>query len=435
MPDERKIPTGRWGRFAKLARAGAHTGIAFVRNKASEASVERVALLLGEMRGVATKVGQMASYIDGFVPEEHREVFEKSLSHLRTAASRSSAFEVRRLVEEELHAPLDRLFLHWDEVPIASASIGQVHRAVLLDGREVAVKVQHHGIHEAMDADLRNASIFDTTARALGMGRLEVGRLIDEARDRFREELDYRLEAARSERFATLHRNDPWIRVPAVIQEASSARVLTTEFFTGSSFEEATEAPPELRHKWAYTMWRFVYGSVMCGGIFNADPHPGNYKFFSDGAVGFLDFGCVQEVTPFHQRSVVLAHLAASRRDFPAFEEKMARLLDARPGRHRALMAEYMQVAIRPILESPFHLSRDYARSVVAAFRQMAKGVASLSADEFQAIPPGILFLNRLQFGFYSVLARLDVEVDYAAAEQEFLPRAREVVRNYPDDR
>src|SRR5690606_38598708 len=113
MPDDAKIPTGRWGRLTKLARAGAHTGIALVRSKAAEASVERVAQLLGEMRGIASKVGQMASYVDGLVPEEQRELFEKSLSHLRTAAPRSSATEIRRIVEEELRAPIDRVFAAW----------------------------------------------------------------------------------------------------------------------------------------------------------------------------------------------------------------------------------------------------------------------------------------------------------------------------------
>lgn len=435
MPEDSKIPTGRWGRLTKLARAGAHTGIALVRSKAAEASVERVAQLLGEMRGIASKVGQMASYIDGLVPEEQRELFERSLSHLRTAAPRTSAAEIRRVVEDELGAPLDRVFAVWNDEPIASASIGQVHRATLLDGRSVAVKVQHVGIQEAMESDLRNAGMFDTTTRALGLGRFEVGRLVDEARQRFREELDYRLEANRARRFAGLHRADAEIVVPRVIEQASTARVLTTEYIEALEFEAAIAAAPEVRRRWAATMWRFVYGSIMCGGVFNADPHPGNYRFFPDGRVGFLDFGCVQEVTPFHQRSVVLAHQAANERDFAGFEACMARLLGARDGRHRALMAEYMRLAIQPILESPFHLSRDYARTVVAAFRTMAAGMASLPADEFRAIPPGILFLNRLQFGFYSVLARFDVEVDYAAEEQTFLSRALSIVGDFPDIR
>lgn len=435
MPDDAKIPTGRWGRLTKLARAGAHTGIALVRSKAAEASVERVAQLLGEMRGIASKVGQMASYVDGLVPEEQRELFEKSLSHLRTAAPRSSAAEIRRIVEEELRAPIDRVFAAWSEEPIASASIGQVHRATLLDGRAVAVKVQHVGIQEAMESDLRNAGVFDTTARALGLGRFEVGRFVDEARQRFREELDYRLEAERARRFAKLHQGDAEIVVPVVVDHASSARVLTTGYIEALEFQDAVAASSDLRRRWAGTMWRFVYGSIMCGGVFNADPHPGNYRFFPDGRVGFLDFGCVQEVTPFHQRSVVLAHQAANERDFAGFEARMARLLGAREGRHRNLMADYMRLAIQPILASPFHLSREYARRVVAAFREMATGMASLPAAEFRAIPPGILFLNRLQFGFYSVLARIDVEVDYAAEEQALLPRALASVEHYPDAR
>jgi len=424
MADEGEVPTGRLRRLAKLARVGAGTGLAIVRTKASEASIDRVASILGEMRGVAAKLGQMASYIDGLVPEQHRDAFERGMAPLRNAAQRTASAQVRRTVERELGRPVDVVFAAWDDTPIASASIGQVHVATLHDGRRVAVKVQHDGIEGAMAADLQNVGLIDTTARALGMGRFEVGRLVEEARQRFGEELDYALEAERTRRFAELHRGDPGIVVPEVVSEASSARVLTTTLLEGHDFESAIAAPRELREQWVATMWRFVYGSILLGGVFNADPHPGNYRFFSDGRVGFLDFGCVQNLTATQQRYVVLAHAAANQRDFAGFEAQMARLLGARDGRQREAMAEYMELAIRPILASPFHLTRDYAHAVVTRFRALAKAMTGLKAQEFSPLPAGILFLNRLQFGFYSVLARFDVVADYAAVERTFLPQA-----------
>lgn len=431
MGDEHKVPTNRWGRLARLARAGANTGIALVRSKAAEASVERAAHLLGELRGVATKMGQMASYIDGLVPDEQQVTFERAMSRLRASAPQSTPAQIRAVVERQLNAPVDRVFTEWSDTPIASASIGQVHLARLPDGRQVAVKVQHEGITEAMKADLSNTGMIDKAVQAFGMGRFEVGRLMQEASDRFREELDYRLEAERLQQFTALHASNPKIRFPELIPEASSDQVLTTSFLDGMAFEDAVQADPELRAQWCATLWTFVYGSIMLGGLFNADPHPGNYRFYSDGSVGFLDFGCVQKLERYHQRIVVVAHQAANRGDFEAFEEPMSRLLQAQPGQHRQQMADYMRFAIQPITHSPFRLTRDYASSVVGKFKSMVGVMRKMDSGDFKALPPGLLFLNRLQFGFYSVLARLDAEVDYAAAERTFLPQAWEIVRDY----
>ncbi len=433
MADDTKIPRGRLGRIAKLARASASSGLALLRSKDATGSAERVAGMLGELRGVATKVGQMASYVDGLIPPEHQEAFERSMSKLRAAAPRSSPQDIRRVIRTELGAEPEALFEDWNDVPIASASIGQVHRARLPDGRAVAVKVQHPGIAEAMEADLRNAGLMDLGSRAFGFGKFEVGRLVDEAKARFREELDYRLEAERYRRFARLHAQDPTVCIPAVVDERCSARVLTTEFIEGLDFDTACDASESERRVWAETLWRFVYASIMVGGVFNADPHPGNYRFLPGGAVGFLDFGCVQEIDNFNRRRIVLGHRALADGDFAGFEQPMAEMLAARPGAHRDGMASYMRFAVSPLLESPFRFTREFSAEVVRRFRAMAKTMISLRKGEYAAMPSGILFLNRLQFGFYSVLARMDVEADYASVERSFLDEAWEAVKDLPD--
>ncbi|MGH1345202.1 MAG: ABC1 kinase family protein [Nannocystales bacterium] len=435
MTDERKIPRGRLSRVAKLARAGATSGLAMLRSKSATGAADKVAGMLGEMRGVATKVGQMASYVDGLIPPEHAEAFERSMSKLRAGAPRSSASDIRRTLTEDLGAPPEDLFSSWEDVPIASASIGQVHRATLLDGRAVAVKVQHPGIAEAMEADMRNASLMDFGSRAFGFGKFEVGRLVDEAKARFREELDYGLERARYERFATLHASDPKVVIPEVISERCSSRVLTTAFVEGIDFDRACEASESDRRAWAQTQWRFVYGSIMLGGIFNADPHPGNYRFLPDGAVGFLDFGCVQEINNYNRRRIVAGHVSLAEGSFDGFEVAMAEMLAAQDGTHRREMASYMRHAVSPLLESPFRITREFAGEVVRRFRSMAKSMISLSGSDYAAMPEGILFLNRLQFGFYSVLARLDVQADYAAVERSFLDEAQDAVRDLPDSK
>ncbi len=433
MGDDRKIPRGRLSRVAKLARAGASSGLALLRSKNASGTAEKVAGMLGDLRGVATKVGQMASYVDGLIPPEHQDAFERSMSKLRAAAPSSSVADIRRAVLEELGDHPEALFATWDDEPMASASIGQVHRATLHDGRPVAVKVQHPGVAEAMEADMRNASLMDLGSRAFGFGKFEVGRLVDEAKARFREELDYGLEARRYQSFAELFAGEPLIVIPEVATDRSRARVLTTTFVEGLDFEAACEAPAEQRRAWAETMWRFVYGSIMVGGVFNADPHPGNYRFLPDGAVGFLDFGCVQAINNFNRRRIVQGHAALARGDFASFEAPMAQMLAAREGKHRDEMASYMRFAVSPLLESPFRITREFAAEVVQRFRSMAKSMISLSGSQYAAMPEGILFLNRLQFGFYSVLARLDVEADYAAVERSFLAEAEARIRDLPD--
>ena len=129
--------------------AGARTGdfIDVERCRACPEDTE----LLGQLRGVATKIGQMMSYVDGLIPPEHREAFEQTMAKLQSAAPESDPVEIRALVERELGAPIAELFESWNDKPVASASIGQVHRATLEGGRVVAVKVQHPGIVEAMD--------------------------------------------------------------------------------------------------------------------------------------------------------------------------------------------------------------------------------------------------------------------------------------------
>ena len=128
---------------------------------------------------------------------------------------------------------MDRLFAEWNDTPIASASIGQVHRAILLDEREVAVKVQHPGVAEAVESDLRNAGLVESTLAMMGTRRLDSKRVLEEVRARFREELDYSLEGERQIAFARLHVGDPHIHIPSVIGERTSKRVLTTAFVRG----------------------------------------------------------------------------------------------------------------------------------------------------------------------------------------------------------
>ena len=419
--DERELPTGRLGRFARLASTGLRVGVGALLDKDARAAALHTAEVLGSLRGLAAKVGQMASYVDGVIPEGQREHYEVAMKGLRAATPQSLPAEVRALVTAELGAAPEALFAEWGAAPIASASIGQVHRARLHDGRAVAVKVQHPGVAAAVESDLSNGSILTSMASSLGMKRHDPDAVFAVIKERFREELDYAHEADNQRAFAAHFAGDALIRVPAVIDDRSTRRVLTMEFVEGRSFDEAVLAPREQREAWARTLWRYVFSAVLGAGYFNADPHPGNFLFGEDGAVAVLDFGCVQRVPDDNRRHARGMHRAAVAGDEAAFRRSLGLMMGAKPGRMEALCAEYVRAAFRPLFEAPFHMTRPYAASLVEGMRHLAKESRAIPDAEFYTMPSEMTFMNRLQFGFYSLLARLDVTIDYAAIQREIL--------------
>lgn len=424
MTIEKKIPEGRLGRFVRLAGVGARTGVSLLRgSSAADVAAEKAAEMLGTLRGLAAKAGQMASYVDGMVPEAQRDAYETAMKSLRAAAPTSSPAAIRKTVEEELRAPIDKLFAEWDDKPFASASIGQVHRARLEDGREVAVKVQHPGIANAVESDLQNADVMGGMVATLGPKELDPKAVLAELRARFTEELDYELEARRQKLFSQLHEGDPAIRIPDVISDRSAKRVLTSILVKGQTLEEAALADEKTRRHFAETMWRFVFKGNLVGGMFNADPHPGNY-IFQDGRVVFLDFGCVQPIENDRLEMARNIHRAAMKKDEHAFREAAKVILNTRGGTYEKMAAEYSRRCFEPLFQSPYRITRSYVVTLVEGVKNMKEAVLLKENGNFVQLPPGMLFINRLQFGFYSVLARLDVEVDYAAVERAFLQEA-----------
>jgi predicted unusual protein kinase regulating ubiquinone biosynthesis (AarF/ABC1/UbiB family) len=423
MTEDRQLPASRLGRFARLAAMGVRTGASLLVERGGGGAAEHAAEVLGNLRGLAAKVGQMASYVDGLVPEGQAPAFEASLKALQAQAPRSSPAAIRKLVEDELQAPIDQHFASWHDEPLASASIGQVHRALLHDGREVAVKVQHPGIARAVESDLANASLLGSFVDVLGGKRFEAGAMLDVLRTRFREELDYGREALSLRSFAELHAGDPTILVPDLVEHCSTGRVLTTVLARGASFDEACAAPRAEREAWARTLWRFVFKGTLVGGQLNADPHPGNYIFHDGGRVTFLDYGCVQSIGP-RRAHALRNHRAAIARDEREFALAAAQMVAAKPGPLGDLAVRYTRKCFEPLFGSPYHITKPYAAGLVGGMSEMAVLARKVPADQFFNMPTDMIFVNRLQFGFYSVLARLDVEVDYAAVEREFIGQA-----------
>ncbi|MCP5093486.1 MAG: AarF/ABC1/UbiB kinase family protein [Gammaproteobacteria bacterium] len=252
----------------------------------------RIADTLGELKGAAMKVGQMLSLHEGLFPPEVSAV----LSMLQKEAP-SVSFEV---MERELRRELDNfdeLFESLQPEAFAAASIGQVHRGVLRDGREVAVKIQYPDADRMVKADLKNLKALLGNLVSL-FTDIDFEPIWEEVRERLLEELDYLKEADNIRRTAAMQTDCPEIIVPGVVQEATSRRVLTMEFVDGIPPGEAVSNryPQDLRDQWGVTLFEFTLRGLLEHRFLHADPNFANFAFREDGTVAVYDFGCMKEI-------------------------------------------------------------------------------------------------------------------------------------------
>ncbi len=306
--ENEKIPTSRARRTATVATLAASEAVKQFGTRAAnvtrgeeaaEAAMSRrqldtakqIVAVLGTMKGAAMKLGQVMSFLDvGLVPEEHREEFQRELAKLRDAAPTVSFKQMRRVIEEDLQEPLSEVFASFDQEPIAAASIGQVYRATLHDGREVAVKVQYPGVAGAVRADMQNLDMILRLLKRMAPG-LDAKAIAEEIKERIVEELDYELEAQNQRSLARIFAGHPFIVVPDVISSLSRERVLVSEFVSGAGFEELKTRSQAERDRLGEIIFRFFLGCLYRHRQFSGDPHPGNFLLLDDGRVAFLDFG------------------------------------------------------------------------------------------------------------------------------------------------
>src|SRR3954467_28959 len=283
-----RIPTSRLSRTAKvgtlaagqaarqlgtmttnLGRSDQGKQVALERRHLEAA--EQIGAALGTMKGAAMKLGQVMSFLDvGLVPEEYREEFQRKLGELRDAAPNVRFEDMRRVIESELDDPVDEVFASFDEEPIAAASIGQVYRARLDDGRLVAVKVQYPGVAAAVRADMQNLGMILRLMKRIAPG-LDVKNTADEIRSRIYDELDYELEAANQRSLARIFSGHPFIVVPPVVGDLSREKVLVTEFVKGVGFDSVKEADQPTRDRVGEIVFRFYFGCMYRHRQFSGD--------------------------------------------------------------------------------------------------------------------------------------------------------------------
>jgi predicted unusual protein kinase regulating ubiquinone biosynthesis (AarF/ABC1/UbiB family) len=441
-----KLPTGRVARTARLAGLAGHTVATRTKTRIhrratgeaalaaerarQERLAERYVAVLGDMKGAVMKVGQILSFVDvdGVVPASSRELFQSTLAKLQSDVPPLAPDEIEHVIEDELGARPDEIFAFFSPQPVAAASMGQVHFARLPDGTELAVKVQYPGVSDAVRADLANTNVLASVIRAalavLGpeAPRVDPKMLVEEIRDRVEDELDYTIEAANQQEFCSLYDGHPFIHIPAVHTEFSTGRVLTTDFVYGMHWSEATAAGDAIRSRWGETIFRFVFASLHRHGIFNADPHPGNYLFHEDGSVTFLDFGCVKRFTA--ERVSVMSALvdSALAGDAPALlrafiEVGLLRDADAE-GLDPDRLLEFYRSALRDRWdEQPYTYTPESVAEIVADTYQPL-GPWSDVTGRFQ-MPKDLLFLNRITVGASFILGHLYATADWKSVDCE----------------
>jgi predicted unusual protein kinase regulating ubiquinone biosynthesis (AarF/ABC1/UbiB family) len=359
---------------------------------------------LDGLKGLTMKLGQMLSYLDTSMPPKARRV----LARLQAASRPVEAEAIAQVVRAELGAAPEALFDRFEPMPFAAASIGQVHRATL-DGRAWAVKIQYPGVEELLRADV--ATVGRLARLATLLSPVDGRGLVDELAARVLEECDYDKEARSQIRFRGLFAGHPDLVVPEVLTARSGRRVLTTALSDGAGFDEfAATAPAEARDRAAAAIFEACFTSIFQHGIYNADPHPGNYRFGPDGRVTLLDFGCVKEFAPGFVagwKRIARALLADDRAAF-----RRAWTDAGFVGRARRFDFDHQYEAMRVLYRAV--LTDEPFRFTDAFIAEVHDRLAFQNVNKLRlALPPDWLFVNRLQFGLFSVLAHLGATVRY----------------------
>lgn len=419
-----KIPTSSWGRLRRTVAAGLKGGrMAWRHGSGNGRPVDLDALTalvssIGQLKGIAMKAGQFLGYLDLPLSEEMQAAF----ASLQTHSPPMPFADVARVIRAELGERATSLLAGTEQLPVAAASIGQVHRARLDSGRlEVAVKVQYPGIEQALVADFRSAAVGKTFAGLFAPGA-DIETVLTEIRSALLEECDYEREAGFQQRFAAIYAGHPVIAVPTVHRAYTSRRVITTTWAEGLRFDDllASDPPQANRDRVGVALFEFYVGTLFRHGLYNWDPHPGNYVFRRDGGLSMLDYGSTREFSLSFVRKLATLSLAVHADERDALHVALVDLGMVREGK------PYDFEAIRALLRSFFGpMLKDEVvaieRGQALPLRQVLDSKRKLLEFQF---PGELLFTFRIRFGLLSVLARLGARANWYRLERAFAEEA-----------
>ncbi len=376
------------------------------------------AALMGNMKGVFMKIGQIVSFASDAMPEQAQQ----ALRGLQQQAPPMAWSVVREVLQAELGGDLGRRFKSVDEEPLAAASIGQVHRARLLTGEQVVLKVQYPGVDTAIENDLKFAGGIAAMITSVHKNA-DANAIVAELKERLVEEVDYRRELANQQLFRKLWAGHPLVRIPAVHPEHSTKKVLCQEFVRGLGFYDFLEAATEREKKMAvFVLNDFIFDSMHRFHVFNGDPHPGNYLFQEDGGITFLDFGCIKYFEPAFIASLHRMNRAITQGDRQAFDRSVHELGIVLPGRpyDSDFMWDFFAYHAAPFAKDEvFTFTPDY---VAAA----ARDVMVPSNLRRLNLPPDLIFFNRITFGLNAIFQKLGAEANFHRLYRRYI---------FPDER
>jgi predicted unusual protein kinase regulating ubiquinone biosynthesis (AarF/ABC1/UbiB family) len=385
-------------------------------------TAEQLFQVLGELKGGAMKFGQALSIFEAALPEEMAGPYRAMLTKLQDSAPPMPTSSVHGVLRADLGTQWRRQFATFDDQPVASASIGQVHRGVWKDGREVAVKIQYPGAGAALMGDLRQLSRVVKLAAGWIPG-IELGPILDELRDRMAEELDYRLEAQNQTAFAEVFAGDPDFLIPRVVR--GTQHLIISEWVEGRPLSEIIrEGTKEERDEAAQLYMEFLLAGPSEAGLLHADPHPGNFRITPDGRLGVLDFGAVNRLPngmPPEMGSLLTAALDGGADAVlrglretgfvkPSIEIDAERLL------------EYLEPFVAPLRGDEFTFTRAWLRGVFAHINDPRQPNYTVAYK--LNLPPEYLLIHRVWGGGIGVLSQLGGTVRGREAVDALLPGA-----------
>ncbi|MFJ7153363.1 ABC1 kinase family protein [Streptomyces sp. NPDC101118] len=409
-----------WGLGKRIGGKSAE----IVARELQQRTAEQLFRVLGELKGGAMKFGQALSVFESALPEEVAGPYRAALTKLQEAAPPLPAGTVHQVLAERLGDNWRDLFLEFEDKPAAAASIGQVHRAVWHDGREVAVKVQYPGAGEALLSDLTQLGRF---ARLLGplIPGMDLKPLITEMRDRIEEELDYELEAEAQRSHADVFADDPDVVVPDVVHQGE--QVLVSEWMEGIPLSEViSDGTQEQRDAAGQLLARFLFSGPARTGLLHADPHPGNFRLLegADGVLrlGVLDFGTVDRLPGGLPATIGRSLRVALEGDAEAVYEELcaAGFVRSSIELDPDAVLEYLRPIIEPADVDEFTFTRGWIRGQAARIADPRSPAHQLGKQ--LNLPPAYLLIHRVTLSTIGVLCQLGATVRLREELQTWLP-------------
>jgi predicted unusual protein kinase regulating ubiquinone biosynthesis (AarF/ABC1/UbiB family) len=376
--------------------------------------------VLGELKGGAMKVGQALSVFEAALPEETAAPYREALTKLQEAAPPMPPATVQRVLDEQFGRSWRQRFQSFDDTPAAAASIGQVHRAVWADGREVAVKLQYPGAGPALMADFTQLSRLARLFGRLSPG-LEIKPLLAELKERIAEELDYGLESEAQRAFAAAYWNDPDIAIPRVV--ASAPKAMVTEWIEGTPLSRIIASGTIKERDHAGSLLALLhYSAPARAGMLHADPHPGNFRILPDGRLGVVDFGAVARLPDGSPAPLGRLTRYALDGDGENVMREMREQGFLRPG--VAVTAEqvmdYLGPIIEPLRTRTFTFTREWLRTQAVRVGDPRREEARVG--RMFNLPPSYLLIHRVTLGSIGVLCQLGATAPYRELAEQWQP-------------